>query len=162
MTKIINHLSARLRSLFVNRREAERREAELEAQVEARLLLSVSLAQEGEERVGGAAPGGSKLIGSTCNVSETGLAMILPSLRIGQSLITEEGCVLRIVLDIYPAGLVEMEASLVHHRRLEEKEARAGYLVGVRITGMNETDRIRYLAHLATLGRRGPTQAGTV
>jgi hypothetical protein len=137
MTKIINHLSARLRSLFVNRREAERHEAELEAQVEARLLLSVSLAQEGEERAGGAVFGGSKLIGSTCNVSETGLAIILPSLRIGQTLITAEGCVLRIALDIYPAGLVEMEAAVVHHRRLEEKEAREGYLVGVRIMGMN-------------------------
>jgi len=156
MAKLINHLAARLRALFVNRREAARHEAELEAQVEARLLLSVSLA-EGEEKAGGAAFGGSKLIGSTCNVSETGLAIVLPALRIGQTSITEEGCVLRIVLDIYPAGLIEMEATLVHYRRLEEEEARAGYLVGVRIKGMNETDRIRYLAHLATLGLRGPT-----
>jgi PilZ domain len=157
MAKLIHHLAARLRALVVNRREAERREAE----VEARLLLSISLAQGGDG-AGPAAPGATKLIGSTCNVSETGLAMVLPSLRIGQTLITEEGCGLRIVLDIYPAGLVEIDAALVHHRRLEEKEARAGHLVGVRITGMNETDRIRYLAYLAQLERRGPTQARAV
>jgi hypothetical protein len=155
MTKLINHLAARLRALVVNCREAERREVELEAQVEARLLLSISLAQ-GEERAKDAL-GASKLIGSTCNVSETGLAIVLPSLRIGQTLITEEASVLRIVLDIYPAGLVEMDATVVHHRRLDEKEARAGYMVGLRVSGMNETDRIRYLAYLTTLERRGPS-----
>jgi hypothetical protein len=152
---LINHLAARLRALVGNRREAERHEAEVEAQIEARLLLSVSLtgvdvaAPERPERP-------SKLIGSTRNLSENGLAIVLPSLRIGSGLITDEGHTLRIVLDIYPAGLVEMDATVAHHRPLGEKEKTMGHLLGLSITGMSESDRARYLEYLGTLERHDP------
>jgi hypothetical protein len=156
MSKLINQIASRLRALLGNRREAERYEVELEAEVEgqigARLLLSVALAQPQEKPADALRP--SKLIGSTRNVSETGLAIVLSSLRLGSTLITEENCALRIVLDIYPDGLVEMDAVAVHHRRFEEKEADAGYLIGVQITEMSESDRARYLDYLGRLERR--------
>jgi PilZ domain len=158
MAKLINHLTTRLRTLLGNRRGAARREAELEAQVQARLLLSVSLAPEAQERAADALRP-AKLIGGTRNLSETGLAIVLPSIHIGSSLIIEEDCALRIVLDIYPAGLVEMDTVAVHHRRLEEKEGAVGHLVGVRITGMSDSDRARYLAYLASLELREPPAA---
>ena len=92
-----------------------------------------------------------KLIGSTRNVSENGLAIVLSSLQIESRLITDEDCRLRIVLDIYPKGFVEMEATAVRSERLNEKEIKAGYLVGVCITNISESDRARYLEYLASL-----------
>jgi hypothetical protein len=152
MTTLIHHLAARLRGWANNRRRADRYETELEAQINVRLLLSVSLSEAQAKPTDATRP--SRLIGSTRNVSETGLAIVVPSLRVGPNLITEENCSLRIVLDIYPSGLVEMEAVAVHSRQFDEKEKEAGYLVGVRITEMSEDDRSRYLEYLGTLDRR--------
>jgi hypothetical protein len=150
----------RLRRAWANnRRGAERYEAEVEAQINARLLLSISL--PGAEEKPGAPARSRQLIGSTRNVSETGLAIVLPSLRVGTSLITEENCVLRIVLDIYPEGVVEMEGAVVHHRRVDEKDKEAGYLVGVRIGEMSEAERALYLQYLAKLAARVEERSGS-
>ncbi|HEX8144575.1 MAG TPA: PilZ domain-containing protein [Pyrinomonadaceae bacterium] len=153
MATLIQHLATRLRAWVGNRRRAGRHEAELEAQVSARLLVGISLPDAQEKPLASRPP--MQLIGSTRNISETGLAIVVPSLRVGSSLITEENCALRIMLDIYPAGLVEMDAIAVHHRRFGEKEKEVGYLVGVRVTGMSEDDRLRYLEYLRSLDGRG-------
>ncbi|HEY6189283.1 MAG TPA: PilZ domain-containing protein [Pyrinomonadaceae bacterium] len=155
MTTLIHQLVTRLRRAWANnRREAERYDAELEAQISARLLLSISL-PNAQERPGADARA-RLLIGSTRNVSETGLAIVVPTLRVGSNLITEENCTLRIVLDIYPEGVVEMDAVVVHHRQFDEKDTEAGYLVGVSISEMSEDDRRHYLEYLATLAQRIP------
>ena len=159
MATLIHQLVTRLRRAWANnRRGAERYDAELEAQIGARLLLSISL-PHGEERPGADARA-RQLIGSTRNVSETGLAIVVPTLRVGSNLITEENCTLRIVLDIYPEGVVEMDATVVHHSQVDEKDKEAGYLVGVSIGEMSEDDRRRYLEYLATLARRSPAGDG--
>jgi hypothetical protein len=159
MATLIHQLVTRLRRAWANnRRGAERYETEVEAQIDARLLLSISLPNADEKPGAPARP--RQLIGSTRNVSETGLAVVLPSLRVGPSLITEENCVLRIVLDIYPEGVVEMDGAVVHHRQLDEKEREAGYLVGVRIGEMSEDDRTRYLQYLGTLAARDKERSG--
>jgi hypothetical protein len=153
MATLIHQLVTRLRRAWANnRRGAERYDAELEAQIGARLLLSISL-PNAQERTGADART-RLLIGSTRNVSETGLAIVVPTLRVGSDLITEENCTLRIVLDIYPEGVVEMDAVVVHHRQFDEKDTEAGYLVGVSISEMSEDDRRRYLEYLSTLARR--------
>lgn len=154
MATLIQHLATRLRAWVGNRREAERLDVELEAQIQARLLLSITLPHAQERPA--PAPRPLMLIGSTRNVSETGLAIVVSSLRVGSSLITEENCALRIVLDIYPAGVVEMDAVAVHHRQVDEKDKEAGYLVGVSITEMSEEDRAAYLKYLETLKGRDP------
>lgn len=153
MATLIQHLVTRLRRAWANnRRGAERYETEVEAQIDARLLLSISLPNVEEKP--GAAARPRQLIGSTRNVSETGLAIVVSSLRVGTSLITEENCALRIVLDIYPEGVVEMDGAVMHHRPIDEKDKEAGYLVGVRIGEMSEDDRARYLQYLEKLAAR--------
>lgn len=153
MATLIHHLVTRLRRAWANnRRGAERYETQVEAQIDARLLLSISL--PGAEDEPGAQARPRQLIGSTRNVSENGLAVVLPTLRVGPTLITEENCALRIVLDIYPEGVVEMDGAVMHHRQLDKKDKEAGYLVGVRIGEMSEDDRVRYLAYLGTLAAR--------
>jgi PilZ domain len=128
-----------IRGWINNRRRAPRHPVQLETQVQPRLLMSVSF-MDGESGTTEIISS-EKLIGSTRNVSENGLAIVLSSLQIESRLITDEDCRLRIVLDIYPKGLVEMEAMAVRSERLNEKEIKAGYLVGVCITDISEGDR---------------------
>jgi|GEM_PF-2223468 len=136
-----------IRGWFNNRRRAPRHTVELETQIQPRLLMSVSFA-DGESSTTELISS-VKLIGSTRNISETGLAVVLNSLRIESRLITDEGCKLRIVLDIYPQGLVEMEAIAVRSEQLEEKDGR--YLIGVCITDIRDDNRTRYLEYLSSL-----------
>lgn len=138
-----------IRGWLSNRRRAPRHEVQLEARIQPRLLLSISLphaqVRTGESRQL------LKLIGSTRNVSESGLAIVVSTLRVGSSFITEENCTLQIVLDIYPKGLIELEAMAVRSEQLDEQDKDAGYLVGVCITNMSDVDRTRYLEYLAGL-----------
>jgi hypothetical protein len=148
-----------IRGWLKNRRRAPRHDVQLETQIQPRLLMSVSLA-DGASRTTEVIPS-EKLIGSTRNISETGLAIVLNSLRIESRLITDEGCTLRIVLDIYPKGLVEMEAVAVRSELLEEKERDAAHLIGVCITNIGDSDRTRYLEYLEGLNPRTGNQAAT-
>lgn len=138
-----------IRGWLSNRRRAPRHDVQLEAHIQPRLLLSISL-PHAQARTG-ESPHLLKLIGSTRNVSESGLALVVSTLRVGSHLITEEDCPLKIVLDIYPQGLIEMEAVAVRSEQLDERDREAGYLVGVCITNMSDGDRRRYLQYLAGL-----------
>jgi hypothetical protein len=141
-----------IRGWLSNRHRAPRHPVQLETQIQPRLLMSVSLADE-ESRTTDVMYS-VKLIGSTLNVSETGLAIVLKTLRIASRLITDEDCMLRIVLDIYPKGLVEMEAVAVRSEQLNEKDLDAGYLIGVCITNISDNDRTRYLEYLEGLSSK--------
>lgn len=112
----------------------------------ARLLLSIS---HEEEPAGGGAP--PKLIGSTENISASGVAVILPSLYVGNRAIGEGGA-LRITLDLHPSGTVEMSGVVVRHEALEDSERPGHHLLGVRITKMNPNDRATYLEYIGTRG----------
>ena len=138
-----------IRGWIANRRKAPRHAVQLETHVQPRLLMSVSF-MDGESGTTEVIPS-SKLIGSTRNISESGLAIVLSSLRLESRLITDEDCRLRIVLDIYPKGLVEMEAVAVRSEQLKDGEKDAGYLIGVCITDISDGDRALYLEYLAGL-----------
>lgn len=148
-----------IREWLKNRRRAPRHTVQLETQIQPRLLMSVSFAdgEAGTTEVISSV----KLIGSTRNISESGLAIVLNSLRIESRLITDEDCTLRIVLDIYPKGLVEMEAVAVRSELLKEEEKDAGYLIGVCITNISDRDRTRYLEYLEGLNTNTGNQAAT-
>lgn len=139
-----------IRGWLANRRRATRHTVQLETQIQPRLLMSVSFA-DGESSTTEVISS-VKLIGSTRNISESGLAVVLNSLRIESRLITDEGCKLRIVLDIYPQGLVEMEAIAVRSEPLEEKDG--GYLIGVCITDIRDDNRTGYLEYLSGLSQK--------
>jgi hypothetical protein len=132
----------RLREVVADRRQAAR----LKSQRQARLLFNISIisTESGETRTQTI-----PVAGFTRDISETGLALIVPSLRTGDRYLVDEGCKLRVVLVDLPNGEVEIFATPVRYIQLPEPET--GYLIGVQITEMNDDDRSRLLQYLKTL-----------
>jgi hypothetical protein len=87
------------------------------------------------------------LYGYTRDVSESGLAFVLPDLKVGGYHFALAGRVMRIHLKL-PSGPIEMEVAYARHAELEGE---AGYLVGVQITKMNGKARARYQNFIKTL-----------
>lgn len=152
MSKIVKYIEGRLRGFFGNRRQNPRHLVQPDSGYPARLLLSISLPQS-QPASSSSSSHPSRLIGSTRNLSESGLAIIVSSARLDSGYITEENCSILIELEIYPSGTIEMEAEVVHYQPLEEEKFR-GYLMGVRITKMSEGDRDLYLGYLDILKYR--------
>ncbi len=138
MIRSIGSVISRVREFAADRRRFPRRKA----QRTARLMFNVS--------VEGAADGRMLSVeGHTLDVSENGLALVVPSLRVGDDLLTDPGCTLRIVLLDIPSGQVEIHARSVRHEPLEGPLEQ--HLIGVEITRMNESDRYRFVSYLHTL-----------
>ena len=127
------------RKSIANRRRAARRRA----QRKARLMISVSLTAGGETTM--------PLEGYTRDISEDGLAIIVPSLRIGDKYLDSDDCTVRVVLLEVPAGSVEIQATPVRYQPLAETGSETGHLLGLRITHMSDSDRSRYEMYLRTL-----------
>src|SRR3954462_4583744 len=100
--------------------------------VPARLLLSITFNEDS------AADSGKKLIGSTQNISESGLNVTITTLNAGTRPISE-GDELRVTLDIHPLGAVEMNCLVAYLSELTEGEG-PGYLLGLKITKMSTND----------------------
>lgn len=126
---------------------ADRRQgARYKSQRQARLLFNISVvSSDGSESRIQTIP----LIGFTRDISETGLALVVPSLRVGDRYLVDEGCTLRVVLLDLPTGEVEIYATPVRYEQLEEPES--GHLIGVHITEVSDSDRARLFQYLKTL-----------
>jgi hypothetical protein len=107
-------------------------------------MFSLSL-QGAEER---AASLPSLLAGYTRNLSETGLALVVPSLHFGGHYLNVVGSTLHIMLEL-PTGTVPIRATPVRCERLDGKET--GYLIGVRITEMNDSEWVRLVQYVRSL-----------
>jgi hypothetical protein len=137
MPELARSIAARLRKFIGDRRRAERR----------RLQLPFALSLV-DERSAGSATQSHSIDGHTLDVSTTGLALIVPAIRIGDHYLAGEGRVLRIDLEL-PVGPIVMQATAVRYERLDEDETERGYLIGVNITAISDSDRARYHEYLA-------------
>jgi hypothetical protein len=91
-----------------------------------------------------------RLVGHTRNISETGLAFIVPTLRIGDEFAQVIGS--RLLIRLYlPSGHVEIQATPVRYEQLSPSSAERGYLVGVRITEMADHEWVRMVEYVRTL-----------
>lgn len=126
---------------------AERRAApRYTTHLEKRLSVQLQFADLKLERP--RAPHDLSLSGYTRDVSESGLGVILPGVRIaGRSIIGADRA-LRLLLGL-PGGVVEMSAEAVRHVPLEGDEP--GYLVGIQIRDMSREARERYINFLRSL-----------
>jgi hypothetical protein len=97
-----------------------------------------------------------RLEGHTLDVSATGLALIVPAIRIGERYLTGEDRRLHVKLEL-PSGPVEMIMAPVRYEGLEEDQMESGYLIGARIIEMSDTDRAHYKDYLVRLHGTGPT-----
>ncbi|HEX8097209.1 MAG TPA: PilZ domain-containing protein [Pyrinomonadaceae bacterium] len=128
---------------FSERRGAPRTRAELEA----RLAFSV-YAQGGPSQA--TERDRQQVAGHTRNISETGLALVVPSIRCGGQFFNVVGQELDITLEL-PTEPVQVQASTVRCERLDGRGAEKGYLVGVRITEMSDKEWVRLVQYVRSL-----------
>jgi len=138
MSELPRRIVSQLRRFIGNRRRSKR--------VRARLAFRLSLS---DTRVNS---NGSRrlptLDGYTLDVSVTGLALIVPAIRIGEHYLAGADRKLHIKLEL-PSGPIEMKVASVRYESLEDD---TGYLIGARIVEMSDSDRKsfeRYVANVA-------------
>lgn len=143
MPERLRTLVNRLRRFVGERRHAPRRPV--------RLPVSVSLAPRENGSRGHAAK--RSLSGHTCDLSATGLGLVLPSVRIGDRYLTGDGRTVHVALEL-PEGTVHLRAIPMRYERLDDPEAAAetGYLVGVHILEMDAPDRALFFDYVRRLG----------
>ena len=139
MPELARSIAARLRRYLGDRRRAER--------VKAHLPFAVSLL---DHRAVNNSRRPHSLDGHTLDISTSGLALIVPAIRIGDHYLAGEDRGLHIDLEL-PVGPIAIQATAVRYERLDEDESERGYLIGVNIAAMNDSDRLRYNEYLAGL-----------
>lgn len=132
---------------FIGNRRGHRR-------VRARLNFTLSLA---DPRVNN---NGSRrlptLNGHTLDISTTGVALIVPAIRIGEHYLAGSDRHVHLKLEL-PSGPVEMKLTTVRYESLDESDEETGYLIGARIIEMADADRKAFGDHIARLLSRPPT-----
>ena len=142
MPELIRSIAGRLREFVGNRRVAPRYVTHLEVG----LALNVTLPGVG---AGARKDDGQpvRLAGYTRDISASGLALIVPSIRVGGQYVTGENRRLRIMLKL-PTGPIEIHATPVRYSPLDDDAVDTGYLVGVQIVSMSDEDRARFNSYL--------------
>ncbi|HEX8653228.1 MAG TPA: PilZ domain-containing protein [Pyrinomonadaceae bacterium] len=141
MAELLRALAARLHRYIGDRRRAPRHGV--------RLAVTLWL-PDGPLNSNGVRRRSPVLEGFTRDVSATGLALILPAIRIGEHYLIGEGRNLRLRLEL-PTGAIQMDVTPVRYERLEEEQAEKGYLIGVLIAEMSDEDRQRYNEGMKTV-----------
>jgi hypothetical protein len=80
-------------------------------------------------------------------VSTSGLALIVPAIRIGEHYLAGEERRLYVKLEL-PSGPVEMKLTSVRYESLDEDHEETGYLIGARIVEMADSDRATFNAYV--------------
>jgi len=137
MSELPRRIVSQLRRFIGNRRRSKR--------VRARLGFTLSLS---DPRVGS---NGSRrlptLDGYTLDVSVTGLALIVPAIRIGEHYLAGADRKLHIKLEL-PSGPIEMRVASVRYESLEDD---TGYLIGARIVEISDSDRKSFERYVANV-----------
>ena len=145
MSELPRRIVSSLRRFIGNRRNSKR--------VRARLGFTLSLSDprtssNGSRRL-------PNLNGHTLDVSLTGLALIVPAIRIGEHYLAGDERKLHVKLEL-PTGPVEMKVATVRYESLEESGEETGYLIGARIADMSDQDRASYQSYITKLLKRAP------
>lgn len=140
MSELPRRLVSHLRRFIGNRRRCRR----VRARLSFRLSLSnPRVSSNGARRL-------PSLDGHTLDVSTTGVALIVPAIRIGEHYLAGADRQLHLKLEL-PAGSVEMKVATVRYECLDETHEEAGYLIGARIIEMADADRKSFDQYVAKL-----------
>jgi PilZ domain len=85
--------------------------------------------------------------GHTLDVSTTGLALIVPAIRMGEHYLAGSDRKLHIKLQL-PSGPVELKVATVRYESLDDD---SGYLIGARIIEMSDSDRTSFDKYVSKL-----------
>lgn len=143
MPELVRSIIARLRGAVGNRRRARRYRVRLTASISL-----VGVKQVAESAIARRPP---KIEGHTCDISATGLALIVSTIRVGEYYLTGEGRRLLVTLQ-HPTGPLSMHVVPVRYEQLDEGSTETGYIIGTQITDMSDDDRTRYNAYLGEQG----------
>jgi hypothetical protein len=142
MSELPRRIVSRLRRFVGNRRHSKRVRAHLS------FTLSLSdprISSNGHRRL-------PSLDGHTLDVSATGLALVVPAIRIGEHYLAGNERKLHIRLEL-PSGPIEMRVATVRYESLEDD---SGYLIGVRIIEMSDADRASFDKYVAKVMTHQP------
>lgn len=131
MSEFLRTLVGRLREYAGDRRGPRRR---------IRLPCILSLHEPGK-KANGRRPLPT-LSGFTLDVSATGLAMIVPAIRIGGHYLAGGDRALEVEVEL-PTGPIHVRVTSVRYEPVDENRSEEGYMIGVRITDMSVADRDR-------------------
>jgi c-di-GMP-binding flagellar brake protein YcgR len=146
MSELPRRIASQLRRFFGNRRRARRASAKLTFTLG---LDSTRASSNGSRKL-------PSLGGHTLDISTTGMALVVPAIRIGEHYLTGDERRLRVKLEL-PDGPVEMWMVPVRYESLEEDAIESGYVIGARITQMSETHRARFEKYIAQLLGKQPS-----
>lgn len=140
MSELPRRIVSHLRRFIGNRRRSRR--------VRARLSFTLSLSDpkvhtNGSRRL-------PTLDGHTLDVSSTGLALIVPAIRIGEHYLAGNDRRLYVKLEL-PNGPVEMKVATVRYESLEDE---SGYLIGARIIEMSDSARASFEKYVLAADER--------
>jgi hypothetical protein len=125
-----------------------RRSPRFKAQLRARLLFTVVLSGKASSTRSGKL----HLVGHTKDISEIGVALVVPIAEIDERYLTGEGSKLQIELFL-PKGALKITARPVHYKLLDEDLGESvfteGYLIGAEITKVSDHDL--FVEYLSTL-----------
>ncbi len=141
MSELPRRIVSQLRRFIGNRRHHKRVRTRLS------FLLSLSdprLSKNGSRRL-------PTLNGHTLDVSVTGLALIVPAIRIGEHYLAGADRKLHVKLEL-PTGPVEMMVVTVRYENLEDG---SGYLIGARILEISDADRKSFEKYILAADSRG-------
>ncbi len=88
-------------------------------------------------------PKKGSLRGETCDLSKTGVSLLLPAIRIEDSYLVGEGRELNVELDL-PGGKVKMVIAGQRYEQTDIHSSVAQFFVGANIVAMSEHDREIY------------------
>ncbi len=131
-----------------------RRSPRLKAHLEAELLATLSLLDSTYTQYSDRA---LVFMGETHDLSEEGLALILPSIRIDENH-CKEGLQLSLGIHL-PSMPVQLEIQAVRCHALREDDPGQGYFMGARITGLGGMSSADWLNYLNTLRAQTPKAA---
>jgi c-di-GMP-binding flagellar brake protein YcgR len=140
MPELARSLVSQLRRFVGERRRAKRQKTRLAFTL---LLAGAAIKVNGARQ-------SAVLKGYTLDVSINGIALIVPSILLGEHHLVGENRKLNVKLEL-PEGMVEMKVVPIRYESLEEHETETGYLIGARIVEMSETDRERFTQYVAGL-----------
>lgn len=141
--ELARSIVSRLRRYVGDRRHTKRQE----------IRLPFSISVSGPAKNANGSPRTRTLQGHTLDISAGGMSLIVPTIRLGEYHLVGEnrGFTLRLEL---PVGPIEMLVSPVRYEALEEHETESGFLIGVKIVEMSQTDRVQFAEYFSTFAER--------
>jgi hypothetical protein len=116
------------------------------------LPLSVSLLDQ--EKTAASVPCSQEMTGHLRDISKTGLALIVPSIRFGNRFLICGHYPLQVMVEL-PNRVLNIQVAPVRYDKLKEEQSERRYLIGARITEMTDADREHLVNYIQQSKKRG-------